>query len=201
LVFLIALRGKGTWELASMQIGEEAEIIGPLGKAWSDVLPPHTSSGKAIALVGGGIGVAPLNALLHEVSAQPETKYSFNMYAGFKTGFTSDEEQSMLLGSAHRNAAKLIIASEDGTTGQKGRIGDFFEPERYAAVCTCGPEAMMQAVAEKCKAAGVPCYVSLERRMACGVGACRGCTVQTINGNRRCCADGPVFNAAELTEF
>jgi NAD(P)H-flavin reductase len=56
---------------------------------------------------------------------------------------------------------------------------------------------MLKAVVSKCKAAGVPCFVSMERRMACGVGACLGCTVRTVNGNRRCCADGPIFKADE----
>ena len=97
----------------------------------------------------------------------------------------------------------FIVASENGKTGHKGRIPDFFEPEQYAAVCACGPQAMLKAVAVKCKNAGVPCFVSLEQRMACGVGACLGCTVKTINGNKglqnqRCCADGPIFNADEV---
>jgi NAD(P)H-flavin reductase len=57
---------------------------------------------------------------------------------------------------------------------------------------------MLKAVAAKCKAAGTPCFISMERRMACGVGACLGCTVATVKGNRRCCADGPIFNAEEV---
>jgi NAD(P)H-flavin reductase len=120
------------------------------------------------------------------------------MYAGFKTGFKKMEEKHLLLGPAMLEAEKTIIATEDGKEGQKGRIPDFLEPENYAAVCACGPEPMLKAVAVKCKAAGVPCFVSMGRVMACGVGACLGCTVHTVNGNRRCCADGPIFNAEEL---
>jgi NAD(P)H-flavin reductase len=189
--FLIARRGQGTRELAAMHLGEEAELIGPLGNMWADFLPPAKDGGK-IALIGGGIGIAPLNALLGETSA-----HRFDLYAGFRSGFKSDEEKSALLGAGYQ-ANKTIIATEDGTGGHKGRIPDFLEPGQYAAVCACGPEPMLKAVAEKCKTATVPCFVSLEKRMACGVGACLGCTVKTVSGNRRCCADGPIFKADEV---
>jgi NAD(P)H-flavin reductase len=191
--FLIARRGQGTQELAAMRIGEEAELIGPLGNGWADFLSTvENSSNRPIALIGGGIGIAPLNALLCEKSG-----IGFDVYAGFRTGFKSDEEKSALLGAANQ-ANKIVIATEDGTDGQKGRIPDFLKPGQYAAVCACGPEPMLKAVAAKCKAAGVPCFVSLEKRMACGVGACLGCTVKTVSGNRRCCADGPIFTADEV---
>ena len=193
--FLIARRGRGTQELAAMQSGEVAELTGPLGNAWTDFLPGKKKSAAGpVALIGGGAGLAPLNALLCESPG-----YTFHLYAGFRKGFKSDEEKYILLGPAMLEAKKIVLASEDGKTGQKGRIPDFFMPEEFAAVCACGPQAMLKVIAEKCSAAGVPCFVSLERRMACGVGACLGCTVHTVNGNRRCCADGPVFNAKELS--
>ena len=188
--FLIARRGKGTEELSDMRPGEEAELTGPLGNAWAGFLP---AGEKPIALVGGGIGLAPLEALAGEL---PEG--NFVVHAGFRTGFRSMEEKSGLLGPALLGAAKLVIAAEDGGDGLQGRIPDFLEPEQYACVCACGPEAMLKAVAARCKAAKVPCLVSLERRMACGVGACLGCAVSTVNGNRRCCADGPIFNAEDV---
>jgi len=191
--FWIALRGQGTQELAAMHQGEEAELIGPLGNTWTDFLPKKKGNSKPIALIGGGIGLAPLNALLCETSG-----YAFDLYAGFKTGFRTQEEKFALLGAAYLETNKIIIATENGKDGHKGRIPDFLEPEHYAAVCACGPEPMLKAVAAKCKTAGVPCFVSLERRMACGAGACLGCTVKTINGNRRCCADGPIFKADEV---
>jgi NAD(P)H-flavin reductase len=175
-----------------MQIGEEAELIGPLGNAWENFLPKK-KSGKPVALIGGGIGIAPLHALIGEAP-----KHCFELYAGFRTGFKSFEEKVSLLGPAFSGTGEIIIATEDGKEGLKGRIPDFLEPEKYAAVCACGPEPMLKAVVAKCKIAKVPCFVSLERRMACGVGACLGCTVKTVNGNRRCCADGPIFNAAEV---
>ena len=188
--FLIARRGTGTRELEAMRLGEEAELIGPLGNAWADFLPK--CGGKPIALIGGGIGIAPLEALLCELP-----NYNFHFYAGFRKGFKMDEKAA-LLGPAFLEAEKVITATEFGNEGRIGLITDFLEPEQYAAVCVCGPEPMLKAVADKCKNTAVPCFVSLERRMACGVGACLGCTVQTSGGNRRCCADGPIFNADEL---
>ena len=205
--FLIVGRGKGTWELADMRVGECAQLIGPLGNAWTDFLPAARECTKPVALVGGGIGLAPLLALLLEAPG-----HVFDLYAGFRSGF-ADEEKKAFFGAALHNVNKIVIAAEDGTADHKGRIPDFFEPEHYAAICACGPEHMLKAVAHKAADAGVPCYVSLERRMACGVGACLGCTVKTVdahrnehnggcsNGgysNRRCCADGPVFNANEV---
>jgi len=189
--FLIAKIGRGTRELASMRTGEEVELTGPRGNAWTDFLPNICE--KPIALIGGSLGIAPLNALLCEAPGR-----SFDLFAGFKNGFNSQEERDALLGTAV-NAKNIIIASEDGKTGQKGFITDFLEPEKYTAVCACGPKPMLKAVAEKCMAKGrVPCFVSMESRMACGVGACLGCAIKTVNGNRRCCADGPIFKAEEV---
>jgi NAD(P)H-flavin reductase len=148
-----------------------------------------------IALVGGGIGIAPLIALVSELPDEP-----FDFYAGFKTmsAKRNNHEYDWLLGPALSSAGELILATEDGARGKKGRIPDFLDPGKYRAVCACGPEPMLKAVAAKCKAAGTPCFISMERRMACGVGACLGCTVATVKGNRCCCADGPVFNAEEV---
>jgi len=210
ITFLIAKVGRGTAELASMRTGEEVELVGPLGNAWTDFLPPperaRASEGSAkigfpstdvekakpIALIGGSLGIAPLEALLCE-----EPGHVFDLYAGFKNGFDSPEEKDAVLWP-NIGARNIIIASEDGKTGQKGLILDFFEPEKYAAVCACGAKLMLKAVAEKCIAKGVPCFISMESRMACGAGACLGCTVRTVHGNRRCCADGPIFKAEEV---
>jgi len=199
--FLIAKRGKGTRELAGMSAcsGEKAELVGPLGNAWTDFLPAAESlGGKPIALIGGGIGLVPVMALEHE-NKNKGLGYRLALYAGAKTGFQLDATFSFFsFFESRQRDNEGAIASEDGTFGRKGRIPDFLEPEKYAAVCACGPEPMMKAVAEKCAAASIPCFVSIERRMACGVGACLGCTVKTANGNRRCCADGPIFDAREI---
>jgi NAD(P)H-flavin reductase len=193
LYFVIALRGKGTTELAEMRPGEEAELTGPLGNSWANFLPLKGENN--LALIGGGLGLAPLNAFAAEL---PEG--SFDYYAGFKSRFKEPSKQAVFFEGAMENCRKLLFAYEDGSPGEgfHGRIPDAFDAAGYSAVFTCGPEVMMRAVAAKCKAAGVPCYMSLERRMACGTGACLGCTVSTVNGNRRCCADGPIFPAGEI---
>ncbi|MDR0879057.1 MAG: dihydroorotate dehydrogenase electron transfer subunit [Treponema sp.] len=202
--FLIAYRGKGIEELAKMQVGDEAELIGPLGNCWEDFVKPD----KLIALIGGGIGVAPLLAFANELKkygeepGQIEGDYTYtpnySFYAGFRSSSKKGELRFGILDSAELYAGKLILATEDGSEGQKGRIPDFLDPAKYSAVCACGPEPMLKAVAAKCKAAGTPCFISMEKHMACGVGACLGCTVKTVNGNRRCCADGPIFNAEDV---
>ena len=189
LKFLIARRGKGTDELSQMNSGEKVQLTGPLGNTWADFLPGNGTT----ALVGGGVGIAPLAALAAE---KPD--YNFHFYAGFRSGFREKEEENSILGGA-LCAKKLVISAEDGINALGGRIVDFlFEPENYSAIFACGPEPMLKAVIKKYEAKGTACYVSLERRMACGAGACLGCTVRTVKDNRRCCVDGPIFSAGEL---
>jgi NAD(P)H-flavin reductase len=190
LKFLIARRGTGTNELSNLQAGEKVQITGPFGNAWADFLP---ESGKA-ALVAGGVGAAPLAALAAE---KPD--FNFHFFAGFKNGFRDKDEENTVLASAV-NAKKLVITAEDGINALNGRITDFFfEPESYDVIFGCGPAAMLRALKKKCEGKNVRCFLSIERRMACGVGACLGCIVQTGKGNRLCCKDGPIFDAWEIT--
>ncbi len=179
--FIIALRGTGSIELSGMQSDEEVELIGPLGNLWPAVDP---YAKKPVALVGGGVGIAPLAFLARQLPPA-----SFDLYAGFRSGS---------YGIEGLGARTLILATEDGCEGCRGRIPDFLEPHHYSAIYACGPDPMIRAVVQACERTGTPCFVSMERHMACGVGACLGCTVRTKNGNRRCCADGPVFDAKEL---
>ena len=188
--FLITIYGKGTSELSQMKIDDKAELTGPIGNSWNDFLPEN---GKA-ALVGGSCGVAPLAALAAE---KPD--YYFHFYAGFKKGFQNKEEENAMLG-AGVSTKKVIVTAEDGVNALGGRIVDYlFEPQNYDVVFACGSLPMLKSVVEKCKSKGVSCYVSMERRMACGVGACLGCTVTASKGNKRCCVDGPIFAAEEIT--
>jgi NAD(P)H-flavin reductase len=131
--------------------------------------------------------VAPLAYFARELTA---AVMDYDFYAGFKGGSYGLEDVK---------ARSLTIASEDGSEGLKGRIPDFFSPAGYSAVFCCGPEIMLKIIAAACAGTGTPCFISMERRMACGAGACLGCTVKTWKGNRRCCADGPVFNAEEIS--
>ena len=199
--FLVARRGQGSRDLIDMRPGEQAELIGPLGNYWAqaDILSSVAERGSAeaagsIALIGGGIGIAPLLFFADELADNTRNSepVPFDVYAGFRAGFFALE--SLKSGAAR----SFTIATEDGSDGVKGLVTDFFTPAGYRAVFACGPEPMLKAVSGSCIASGVSCFVSLEKHMACGVGACLGCTVKTIDGNRRCCADGPIFNAEEV---
>ena len=198
--FLVLRRGRGSRELMDMRPGEEAEILGPLGNTWDEMegrkvneekptVEPSEKKpgGKAegpFALVSGGVGIAPLLLFASELEARP-----FDFYAGFRTGS---------FGLDKIKPRSLTIATEDGSLGLKGRIPDFFTPSGYSAVFACGPEPMLKIVGDACIASEVPCFISLERHMACGVGACLGCTVKTTGGNRLCCKDGPIFRVEEV---
>ena len=187
--FLICRRGKGTIELSRLSAGEKIQLTGPLGNSWADFLPEN---GKA-ALVGGSAGTAPLAALVAE---KPD--YYFHFYAGFKQGFRGKDEENSILGSAV-NAKKIVISAEDGKNALIGKIVDFiFEPENYDVIFGCGPMPMLLALKKKCKLKNIPCFISMESRFACGVGACLGCTIHTIHGNRCCCKDGPIFSSEEV---
>jgi NAD(P)H-flavin reductase len=206
--FFVALKGKGTHELSQMKAGDEAELTGPLGNAWADFGAESSGEKKPAALVGGGIGVAPLLALAREraetadgAGAKGEVP-GFDFYAGFRKTFAWED---LLEGAA--SARSLTLAFEERAEAPEtrnspavhyGRITDFVDPADHSAVYACGPEPMLRTLAARCRAAAVPCYISLERHMACGVGACLGCTVETRGGNKRCCADGPIFPAGEI---
>ena len=94
----------------------------------------------------------------------------------------------------------MIVTTEDGSCGDRGMLPDVFNPESFDLVYACGPTPMLKYLQSVCAESlrNPLLYVSLEKHMACGAGACLGCTVQTIHGNKRCCVDGPVFNAAEV---
>lgn len=175
--FLYTVRGKGTRLLSRLSPGDELDVLGPLGNGWPRV------EGR-VALVGGGTGIAPLH---FTAKAIPEA----DVYLGFPG-------KPYLVEEFRKVADKVHVISETGEGGKRGLVSDLFPPEGYRACFACGPLEMLKAIARKCKEAGVPLFVSLEERMACGLGACLGCTVLTKSGPRRVCKDGPVFRAEEL---
>lgn len=176
--FMVARRGQGSAELVEMLPGDRVALTGPLGIGW-----PAPAGGR-VALVAGGVGVAPLAFLASRLPAG-----SYDLYAGFR---------DRAFGLRDFEPGSTLIATEHGDEGRHGRITGFFDPAGYSTVYACGPEPMLRAVAIASAPTQATCYLSLERRMACGVGACLGCTVRTTAGNRRCCADGPVFSAREV---
>ena len=186
--FLILLKGQGTAELCSLAAGEKVSLIGPLGNTFpkpADLGLAAGADGSAtICIVGGGIGVAPVAGF---AATLPERSYDF--YAGFKSGS---------YGLDKLKANDLVVTTDDGSCGIKGMIPQVLDAavlrrSGYQAVYACGPEPLLSYVQKICGEAGVPCYLSMESAMACGMGACLGCTIATTEGNRRCCADGPVF--------
>ena len=194
LTFIVARKGAGTEAVCAMRAGDEAELTGPLGNTFADFLP---ETAAPVALVGGGIGAAPLHAFAGELA---RTGVPYTFFAGFKTG-----EAAFL-----RDDAGLTVITEDGSLGAKGLVTDVFAPALFAAVFVCGPLPMLRAVYRKCAARGNPCFVSMEKRMACGVGACLGCRIGTIGTieptgtikenriGKRCCKDGPVFDGRTI---
>jgi dihydroorotate dehydrogenase electron transfer subunit len=205
LSFLIEARGPGTEALCALESGGRARLIGPLGAGFAAALPRDA---KKIALVAGGTGIAPL---AYFAASYPKFKNGEapppDIYAGFKKSAEAPLGGTVL-GELPGNAGRFIHVSEEGVTaagvfpgaaaGERGRVADFVRVEEYDAVFCCGPPGLMRVIAERCAMAGVFCAVSIERKMACGVGACLGCTVKTAKGNRRVCVEGPVFNTAEL---
>lgn len=184
--FLILLKGQGTQELCSLAAGDKVSIIGPLGNTFPrpSSIVSKDGAGVKVCVVGGGIGVAPVAGF---AATLPENSYDF--YAGFKSGSYGLEKLK---------ANKLVVTTDDGSCGVKGMIPQVLDAAAlknagYQVVYSCGPEPLLAYVQEICGEAGIPCYLSMESAMACGMGACLGCTIATTEGNRRCCADGPVF--------
>ena len=188
LSFLIARRGKGTQELSLLQKGDKVILTGPLGNTWAEFLPQSTD----IALVGGSVGVAPLASLVAEKPDVP-----FHFYAGFRQGFLKKEQENAMLGAAVK-ARKLVVTAEDGKNAQIGRVLDALNPQNYSVIFGCGPTPMLKALKTKCECYNTPCFISMENRFACGVGACLACSIKTVNGNRCCCKHGPIFPAQEI---
>ncbi|GHV19889.1 dihydroorotate dehydrogenase B (NAD(+)), electron transfer subunit [Spirochaetia bacterium] len=186
--FFIAGKGRGTRELIDMRKGQSACLTGPLGNCWNDFraggVKQKNDTNRKIALVSGGVGIAPLFAFAAELSISRSKNFDF--FAGFK-------ERNTVL-----NVKDACIVTEDGSEGKKGLVTDYVDTSKYSAVYSCGPLPMMHALYNKCNKTNTPLFISMEANMACGVGACLGCTIKTINGNKRCCADGPVFPAGEI---
>ncbi len=182
--FLILQKGTGTVELCHLLQNDLVELSGPLGNTFEKI------EGK-ICICGGGIGVAPVANFAS--SLQPKT---YDFYASFKSGF---------YGLENINANKLTITTDDGSVGVHGMLNvaltaEVLKQEKYDAIYACGPTPMLAYIQSIAKEAGTKCYLSIEKKMLCGVGACLGCTIRTKDGNKRVCKEGPVFDA-DILEF
>jgi dihydroorotate dehydrogenase electron transfer subunit len=185
LEFLVEVVGWGTAALAALAPGAEVDLLGPLGRGYD------ISGSRAALLIGGGIGVAPLYFLAKKLEAEGVT---CELLAGFKTGERYFAGLSDL-------ACAVTVSTEDGSLGACGLVCDGLEDRlvRFDSAFVCGPEAMMARATKACEKAGIPCQVSLDERMACGIGACRGCVREGAGGSNLCvCTDGPVFDSREV---
>lgn len=188
IVYRIA--GKGTKEFSSYREGDTVEILGNLGNGF----PFKKAEGKKVFLIGGGIGIPPMLELAKRMQADKQ------IIVGYRDAHTFLREDLERYG-------KVYIATEDGSVGSKGNVMDAIREHGLQAdmIFACGPMPMLRAVKEYAGKTGIPAYISLEERMACGVGACLGCVAKTKQvdahshvHNARICTDGPVFEAGEV---
>lgn len=187
--------GDGTHELSLRKpkdgLGYLA-ILGPLGNGF----PLSEGEGKRALLIGGGIGIPPLVELAKRLKADKQIVLGYQncLASGF---LQKDLEQY----------GRVYVATEDGSSGTKGNVMDAIRENKIEAdiIYACGPMPMLRAIKNYAKEKGIPAYISLEERMACGVGACLGCVAKTKDvhhhtnvHNARICTDGPVFEADEV---
>lgn len=182
---LIKDAGAGTHQLCNSKEGDIYNVLMPLGKGFS-----YMEGDEEVMLCGGGVGVAPL---LYWGKALKARGKNVRFLIGARS--SADLLQIDLLSQY----GKVDVATEDGTEGEKGLVTmhSAFN-NQYSAIYCCGPMPMMKAVANIAAERKIPCEVSLENKMACGLGACLCCVEDTTTGNRCVCTDGPVFNISEL---
>lgn len=180
-LLLIRIIGKGTKLLSTVREGDELDVLGPLGNPF-----PYGMYQNPL-LVAGGIGIAPLHFLLRRLSS-PILLFG----ARSKSELYGLEDLTKI--------ARVIPFTEDGSEGERGlvttRLKEFLKG--HDVIFACGPMGMLREVVTIAKSVGVPSYISLEERMACGFGACLGCAVKTKKGYKMVCKDGPVMPGEEV---
>jgi len=183
---MIAAVGKGTQWLSKRQPGEELDILGSLGNGFS-----IDDKAEKLLFIAGGMGIAPLNFLARKALTMGK---KVTLVIGARTG-------ELLCPSSHLpEVDECVLCTEDASVGIKGRVTDC--PDAYVEeaeqIFACGPLPMYRALALDPRFKSQPLQVSLEVRMACGVGLCYGCTVKTKHGLRQVCEDGPVFEMNDI---
>lgn len=185
---LVRRAGEGTRHLCDTPVGRTVNIVLPLGRGFT---VPETNSYRRMLLVGGGVGVAPLLYLGHELKRR-DHKPEFLLGAR--------SESDLLLIDEFSKYGPVHISTDDGTAGEPGLVtANSAFAEDYDMICCCGPMPMMKAVAKIAAQKKTVCEVSLENRMACGLGACLCCVEKKNDGHNVCvCTEGPVFKSSEL---
>ena len=182
LTLAVKLAGRGTQALHELPAGAQLEVLTGLGRGFD-----LARSGGAPLLLGGGSGTAPMLYLARELAALGTRPAAA---LGFGTAAECCFEREF-----RELCSDLRVFTQDGSRGERGLVTQALERGAYSFVYACGPLPMLRAVDEKSAAPG---QFSLEARMGCGFGACMGCTVETKNGPRRVCRDGPVFGLGEV---
>ena len=187
--FCYQIKGEGTQKLKTMGAGTRLNVLMPLGNGFF-----AEENEKKIALVGGGVGVFPLISVLREYASEKE----ISAYIGYRNaGAVCGVEE-------FEKAYKFTAVTDDGSYGEKMNAVQAFEADlkkgyRPDVVFSCGPTPMLRALKALVEKENIPCYVSLEERMGCGIGACLVCVCDMTDGKRaRVCKDGPVFNAKDV---
>ena len=192
LVYRVTGPGTGTEEFSRLATGEEIRILGPLGNGF----PLEEAEGRRTILVGGGIGIPPMLGAAKALTA-----------GGFRPQAVLGYRDNLFLKEDFEARVLVVTATEDGSCGWHGTVldaikGEAMDPE---IIFACGPRPMLKALAAYAAERNIPCWISMEERMACGVGACLGCVCETAAvddhshvHNARVCTDGPVFLSREV---
>jgi dihydroorotate dehydrogenase electron transfer subunit len=184
--------GKGTKILAEVNEHQQLSVLGPLGRGF------RIDTEKPAVIVAGGLGIAPMLFLAEELCR----KKASTAHDLLLLGARQRSELEPLLSDFHHLGLRLLCASDDGSLGRPGFVTDLLQAENLSPeslVYACGPEPMLARTVAICRSKSVPCQVSVETSMACGMGACLGCNRHGADGNyTHVCLDGPVYDAEEL---
>ena len=189
-VYRVTAEKTGTEQFSKMKAGDTLPIIGPLGNGF----PLEAGKGKRAFLIGGGIGVPPILELAKQLDCEKQ------IIMGYRDADTFLKEQFEENGTVY-------ISTEDGSVGTKGNVMDAIRENGLEAdiIYACGPTPMLRAIKQYAEEQGIECYISLEERMACGIGACLASVCQSKEkdhhsnvNNKRICKDGPVFLSTEV---
>ena len=190
-VYRVTGQNTGTEQFSRMSAGDRIPVVGPLGNGF----PQKEAIGKRVYLMGGGIGVPPILELAKQMECGKK-----QIVAGYR-------DAHIFLKEEFEQNGELYISTEDGSVGTKGNVLDAIRENGLDAdiIFACGPTPMLRAIKEFAKEKKIACYISLEERMACGIGACLGCVCRTKERdphtnvhNARICKDGPVFLSTEV---